>query len=212
MDVANLFVRDLSGDFVFNTPAAFLANTPNRFEQGAGPVASTDFDFQQWGAFIMDTWRPNTKLTVDAGIRYDFMSMPAPLQNKYEATNPELDDNFQEDSDNFAPRIGVAYDVMGNGQSVIRGGIGKYFTPIPGILLAQPLQQAAGLFNNYSFDCAQVACPTFPNLFTDAQLAAFPATAVLDCAAASDTSRSSAPATAWKSMASGPSIRSSSAS
>lgn len=182
VDIANLFVRDLSGDFTFNTPQRFLAGTPDRFEQGAGPVAVTAFDFQQYGGFIMDTWRPVPRLTLDFGVRYDFMAMPKPLRNAYETTNPELDDNFQNDGDNFAPRFGFAYDLFGNGDSVIRGGLGKYFTPIPGILLAQPLQQTAALFNNYSFDCARVQCPTYPNLFTPEQLAQFPATTVLDLA------------------------------
>ena len=182
VDIANLFVRDLRGDFTFNTPAAFLAGTPDRFEQGAGPVAVTAFDFQQYGAFLMDTWRPVPRLTLDLGLRWDFMAMPEPLRNAYETTNPELDDNFQNDSDNIAPRVGFAYDLLGNGDAVIRGGVGMYYTPIPGILLAQPLQQTASLFNNYTFDCARVQCPSYPNLFTDEQLAAFPATAVLDIA------------------------------
>ena len=183
VDVANLFVRDLAGDFFFNTPQAFLNDTPNRFEQGAGPVAVTAFDFQQYGAFAMDTWRPMPKLTLDLGLRWDFMAMPEPLRNAYEATNPEFDDNFQEDSDNVAARVGVAYDLFGNGDAVIRGGIGQYYTPIPGILLAQPLQQTASLFNNYSFTCsATQQCPTFPNLFTDAQLAGFNPAATLDIA------------------------------
>lgn len=181
VDIANLFVRDRAGDFVFTTPAAFLAGTPNRFEQGFGPQAVTAFDFDQYGGFLMDTWRPVQKLTLDFGLRYDFMTMPQPLRNTYEATAPDLDDNFNEDGDNIAPRFGFAYDLMGTGDSVIRGGIGKYYSAIPGILLAQPLQQAAGLFNNYVFNCsATVICPTFPNVFTEAQLAGFNASTLLD--------------------------------
>ena len=182
VDIANLFVRDLAGDFTFNTPESFLAGTPDRFEQGAGPVATTAFDFSQYGAFIMDTWRPTPRLTVDLGLRYDFMAMPEPLRNAYESTNPELDDNFKNDGDNFAPRVGFAYDLFGNGDAVVRGGVGMYYTPIPGILLAQPLQQTASLFNNYTFDCSRVTCPSYPNLFTDEQLANFDPAATLDLA------------------------------
>jgi hypothetical protein len=181
VDVANLFVRDLAGDFTFTSPQNFLAGTPSRFEQGAGPVAVTAFDFDQYGVFLMDTWRPIPQLSLDFGVRYDFMTMPTPLNNAYASTNPELVDNFQEDGDNIAPRFGFAYDFGGRGDSVIRGGIGKYYTPIPGILLAQPLQQTAGLFQNYTFVCsATVQCPTFPNIFTEQQLAGFNATALLD--------------------------------
>ncbi|HUF17829.1 MAG TPA: TonB-dependent receptor [Thermoanaerobaculia bacterium] len=171
VDVANLFVRDRAGDFRFDSVQDFLDNNPFRFEQGAGVgTGSTDFDFNQWGLFLMDTWRPNSQLTLDFGVRYDAQSMPQPSQNIYEATNPELDDVFNEDDDNIAPRFGFAYDLAGDGRSVIRGGVGMYYNFLPAILLAQPLQQTSGLFNNYVFNCTQVECPTFPNLFTPAQL------------------------------------------
>lgn len=186
VDIDNLFVRDLAGDFFFSTPQAFIDGTPSRFEQGFGLSSVTAFDFDQWGAFVMDTWRPIPRLTLDLGIRYDVMNMPRPIRNIYEATNPELDENFVDDTDNFAPRVGFAYDLFGTGQSVLRGGVGMYYNHIPAILLAQPLQQTAGLFNNYSFTCsATVQCPVFPNLFTEQQLAGFNPTAVLDLTAIS---------------------------
>ncbi len=182
VDIANLFVRDLAGDFRFTTPDRFLAGTPNTFEQGYGLSAVTAFDFDQYGLFVMDTWRPMPKLTVDYGVRWDGQSTPLPIRNVYEATNPEFDDNFESDTDNFAPRVGFAYDVNGDGRSVLRGGIGQYYNFIPAILYAQPVQQIGGLFNNYSFTCSSVQCPTFPNLFTPEQLAGFNPAATLDIA------------------------------
>lgn len=182
-DIANLFVRDRSGDFRFDSVADFLEGNLARFEQGAGVgTGVTAFDFDQWGVFVMDTWRPNARLTVDYGIRYDYATMPVPFRNIYEDTNPELDDNFNEDDDNFAPRLGFAYDLSGDGRSVIRGGVGRYYVSLPAILLAGALQQTAGLFNNYTFDCSRVECPTFPALFTPQQLAGFNPTATLDIA------------------------------
>jgi outer membrane receptor protein involved in Fe transport len=174
VDILNLFARNRAGNFTFQNPAQFLAGTPSQFQQGFGPRPATTFDFQQWGAFVMDTWRPTPKLTLDLGLRYDFMSMPPPVTNVYEAVAPELDDNFVEDTDNFAPRLGFAYDLMGNGNSVLRGGVGKYYTPMPGILLANPISQISGNFNNYVVNCLanpKVPCPTFPNLYTPEQIA-----------------------------------------
>lgn len=180
-NILNLFVRDRSGDFFFNSVQDFLDNRLSRFEQGAGiGTGATEFDFQQWGLFVMDTWRPTTRLTVDYGIRYDYATMPKPFRNIYEATNPELISNYQEDDNNFAPRIGFAYDLSGDGRSVIRGGAGRYYSSLPAILLAGGLSQTSGIFNNYVFDCTRVECPTFPGLFTPQQLANFDATASLD--------------------------------
>ncbi|HUP66474.1 MAG TPA: TonB-dependent receptor [Thermoanaerobaculia bacterium] len=182
VDINNLFVRDLNGDFGFSNPGLFLAGTPSTFEQGFGLSAVTAFDFDQYGLFVMDSWRPTSKLTVDYGVRWDGQSTPKPIRNIYEATNPEFDDNFQSDNDNFAPRAGFAYDLRGDGRSVVRGGVGQYYNFIPAILYAQPVQQIGGLFSNWSFNCAQVSCPTFPNLFTPAQLANFNPAATLDIA------------------------------
>ncbi|MGH9458943.1 MAG: TonB-dependent receptor [Thermoanaerobaculia bacterium] len=171
VDISNLFVRDRAGDFRFGSVEDFLNDEPFRFEQGAGiGTGATEFDFNQWGLFLMDTWRPNSRLTLDYGIRYDTQSMPKPSRNIYEATNPELDDNFQSDDDNIAPRIGFAYDLNGDGQSVIRGGVGMYYNFLPAILMANPIQQISGIFNNFVFDCDEVDCPEFPNLFTPQQL------------------------------------------
>jgi hypothetical protein len=171
VDIANKFPRDQAGDFTFNTPAQFIAGTPSRFEQGYGLSNTTFFDFDQYGVFLMDTWRPTPKLTLDYGVRWDGQSAPKPERNVYESTNPEFDDNFKADTDNFAPRVGFAYDLRGNGRSVVRGGIGQYYTYIPAILYANPIQQIAGLFNSYVFTCsATVTCPTYPNLFTPQQL------------------------------------------
>lgn len=191
LDVAvdNLFVRDLAGDFTFNTPEEFLAGTPSRFEQGFGISPTNSYDFNQWGLFLMDTWRVNNRLTVDYGIRYDAQSMPKPLRNVYETVAggryANLDDDFIEDDGNFAPRAGFAYDFFGDGRSVLRGGAGMYYNFIPAILYAQPLQQIGGLFNNYTFNCAQVDCPTYPNLFSPSYLESVDPSAVLDIAVVS---------------------------
>ncbi|MCA1732078.1 MAG: TonB-dependent receptor, partial [Acidobacteria bacterium] len=191
LDVAvdNLFVRDLSGDFDFDTPEEFLAGTPSTFQQGFGISPTNSYDFQQWGLFLMDTWRVNNRLTVDYGVRYDAQTMPTPLRNVYETTGDgryaNLDDDFIEDDGNFAPRAGFAYDFNGDGRSVLRGGAGMYYNFIPAILYAQPLQQIGGLFNNYTFRCSQVECPTYPNLFTPEYLAGVDPSAVLDIAVVS---------------------------
>ncbi len=183
VDIANKFPRDLAGDFTFATPATFLANTPSRFEQGFGLSPVTAFDFDMYGLFVMDTWRPTQKLTVDYGVRWDGQSVPKPIRNVYEATNPAFDNDFKSDTDNFAPRVGFAYDLRGDGHSVIRGGVGQYYNFIPAILYANPIQQIAGLFNAYAFTCsATVTCPTYPSIFTPDQLAKVNPSATLDIA------------------------------
>lgn len=181
----NFFVRDRSGDYVFASVADFLANRPRQFQQGLGPAGSTGeniFDVGLYGVFIHDTWKPTNKLSLDAGVRYDWQSMPTPDGNIYEAVNPEFDDNFREDTDNIAPRFGFAYDFRGDGRSVVRGGVGQYYQFLPGIIYANPIAQISGIFNNITLDCRTATCPSYPNIFTPEQFNALPGQAARDIA------------------------------
>jgi hypothetical protein len=106
---------------------------------------------QQWGIFVQDTWRATRKLTVDAGIRWDYgtytkedygrlgaLNLTTPNTSAaghpggliYEATcQCHFAQNYP-----FAigPRLGLAYTV--NSKTVLRGGFGLAYgsTPVVG--------------------------------------------------------------------------------
>jgi Carboxypeptidase regulatory-like domain len=171
-EMDNLFPREFAGRYRFSNVADFLAGRPNLFAQGLGPagneLGSNQFEYQTWGIFVHDTWTRNN-LTLDFGVRYDQQSMPKPVAN-VAPTRPEFIENFNEDTDNIAPRLGFAWDVAGNGRSVLRGGVGRYYNFLPSILLANPLAQIGGLFTRISVTCATATpCPTYPNIFSRAE-------------------------------------------
>lgn len=97
------------------------------------------------GYFAQDDWRVNNRLTLNLGLRYDFYTWPYEIHNLQSNWNPinaadptdgtlvipgtagwpkSLVDN---DKNNFAPRIGFAYNLAGNGKTVIRGGYGIFY-------------------------------------------------------------------------------------
>jgi len=70
------------------------------------------------------------------------------------------------DDDNISPRLGAAWDVRGNGRSVIRAAAGIYYAPIPLRAVSNALQR-----DGVSYRVAQVGpnapgAPVFPNVFT----------------------------------------------
>jgi Carboxypeptidase regulatory-like domain len=135
-------------NFPTNRPfnAADATTYPFRFS-----VAMGQFDFNvtdhRLGSYISDKWAVSNKLTLNLGLRYDWQGATPNEKNA------------------FGPRVGFAYNVAGDGKTLIRGGFGKVFqytqTPIL-ITLAQRQVIAPTL----SEDTGQVTSPaqsgTFP--------------------------------------------------
>jgi len=73
-----------------------------------------------FSTFVQDKWRMSKRLTLSLGLRYDLESIPIA------ETDDPLVDSYPVDKNNFQPRLGVTYD-LGGGQSIVRGGYGRFF-------------------------------------------------------------------------------------
>lgn len=112
---------------------------------------------QNWSLFFQDDWKLSSKLTLNLGVRWDLFKLPvfkeqdtspvgrfilgAPGTTDYTFERPadEGDPGGKNDWNNFAPRIGLAYQATPG--TVIRTGFGTFFgTP-------DSFQQAAFWFN-----------------------------------------------------------------
>ncbi len=74
------------------------------------------------GAWLQDDWTVTPRLTLNLGLRYDVATN---LFGNAMAIPPFLEAGRPNDTNNWAPRVGVAYSL--NDKTVLRGGFGKYF-------------------------------------------------------------------------------------
>jgi hypothetical protein len=74
----------------------------------------------QFGAWFQDNWRASERLTLNLGIRWDFVLDPFGNELDFSPFYGPRDNEF----DNFQPRVGGAFQLTE--RSVIRGGFGKY--------------------------------------------------------------------------------------
>ena len=135
-----------SGGIYVTAPASCPAGTTDTggpllfYLQGAGrqglatdAAGASNITNDELSLFIQDQWRPRTNLTINYGIRWDAQLMPETVDPRTTAYGAFLDDpSFPSDGTipdqwaMFQPRFGVAWDVKGDGRSVLRGSAGIY--------------------------------------------------------------------------------------
>jgi len=163
------FPRYAMGYYSFSSLLNWVNNTPNTFQQAYGPQnGNVAWDTDLWSGYVNDSYRVSSRLTVDVGLRYDYEATPRPPSNAF-PQYPQFLTQIKDDKNNFAPRIGFAWDVSGDGRSVLRGGSGKFFEYMPDILLASPIQGISGALLTTTFTCTTTPtnpCPTYPAILS----------------------------------------------
>ena len=160
-----------------------LANDTPVFEEiNADPRTGLPADAQRYfrttdySAFVQDDWKIRPNLTLNLGLRYEYFT---PLREKrgqlsnlilspnglVGARVALVDELFQPDRNNFAPRIGFAWTPqLLDSKVVLRGGFGISYNRLP----LAPLLNSRGnppFFARYSLCCGNADSP-----FADGQI------------------------------------------
>ena len=183
---ANDFIIDyVNSQTPLPTTTACITTTTNRagrcyngtYLQGVG-IPGLKFSTKEYNLFFQDDFRVTSRLTVNAGLRYEYQQLPeAVLPNASTAlivndgrTINEATSTLPNDKNNFGPRIGLAYDVTGDGKTSVRAGYGIYYGRIINAQIYNALLNTGnpggqGQFTiNSNVTTGPVVAPIFPNV------------------------------------------------
>jgi carboxypeptidase family protein/TonB-dependent receptor-like protein len=135
-----------NGQIKFADLQSFLSGTPK-----SGTILVGDpnlFARAHWyAAFIQDDWRLTPRVTVNLGLRWEYTGSPVEKNNYEGSFNPDvnpattfavqqvgpgkpLTSFYKADYKDFSPRVGLAWDVRGNGKTVVRAGASILRNPV----------------------------------------------------------------------------------
>lgn len=168
--------RNPQGTFTFtgrysgNAFGDFLLGYPSQTTTFVGLVFMEQKTWQS-GVFVQDEWRLSPRVTLNYGLRYEYQAPDREVENRWGTFIPELGQSVQvgtngvpssirrAEKDNFAPRVGVVWDISGDSSRALRAGYGVYYTSfVHNIAFSSYANTPLG--NNRTF----VASTTTPNI------------------------------------------------
>lgn len=138
--------------------------------------------------YAQDRWKVSRRVTLEYGLRFEHYAKPYAASDlglatffaeKYSNDPAKLDEHtgvswYGMDKSvpksgtesrlfYFSPRVGAAWDIFGNGNTVLRGGWGKYRTydSLQSNNYVGPVQTAMGAT---TYNCNAWSCPTFESI------------------------------------------------
>lgn len=153
-DLTITYPRSVRGSYSFSSLANFQNGVYSTFTQTFGSPVIPQSN-PNIGLYGQDEWQVNPHLTLNAGLRYDL----------------EFLKTITTDTNNFSPRLGLAWSPFASRRTVVRASFGLFYDRVPLRPLANALLSAGNTTNlasiqqlNESLASGQTEAPAFPNI------------------------------------------------
>jgi outer membrane receptor protein involved in Fe transport len=175
--------QNFAGNYRFSSLESFgrsLAGVPSplpdeRYLQafsGQGtPGAIVHPNVLDFAGFVQDEWRVRPRLVLNLGLRYDLqISAKPPVKNPSPALAAAGIDTgaLPTDTNNFAPRLGLAWAPLRDNRLVVRAGYGIFYSPTIAVLIARAHFQNGITVQPRTFQggtSSAALIPAYPNNF-----------------------------------------------
>jgi hypothetical protein len=125
--------------------------------------------FPSWtfAFYVQDTWRASDRLVMNLGLRYEYQQLPQPGKVEYQGVtfsgNPNfpLSEEFNRDKNNWAPRIGLTYDLTGGYTTVLRAAYGVFYGLTSNSAVANAITNNGVNQASYFFTPSTAGAPTY---------------------------------------------------
>ena len=165
-----------SGTTPSGGPLLFYLQSGDNRGIASDAAGASDINNEEFSVFVQDKFQATPRLTLSYGIRWDAQYMPETVDPKTTAFAPLLSNpNFPSDGRipdqtmQFQPRLGLAWDVKGTGKSVVRASAGVFYarqnmlTQV-GAVTTNGLQQKSDFTNTFLKTLFGAPTPTWPNI------------------------------------------------
>ncbi|MGH9159804.1 MAG: TonB-dependent receptor [Vicinamibacteraceae bacterium] len=132
--------------------------------------------------FVQDTWQPTRTLTIQYGLRWEAQLQPDPITPPSEVFYAPFigqpgfpsDGAIPSDTAMWQPRLGVSWDVGGNGKEVVRLNAGIFYARVPGLSVASSRStngsRGQTLFRSSALNALGITPPAWPDLIPASEI------------------------------------------